>query len=188
MTSIASVLPLAISKMLDYPQLGANSTLLTQITPSQPHAPFYYSASPQLVSWTSDKIIGVAAPTVVYWVLSIMFYTLDVVQLPYFEKRRIHESAEVLARNKATVGEVVKMVIFQQVIQTALGLWWLEDGHDVVRDVVGEMRVLAPKVATGLFVLLGQRTGEQVLKNYGESIVRFMYWWGIPAAQLWLGL
>lgn len=179
----------AAHQMFDYPQIQPNSTLLAQITPIAPHAAWYYTTRPALLSFCSDKILSIAAPTIVYWVFSLIFHALDVLRLPYFEKRRIHESEEVLSRNKVTIGQVVKAVLWQQVVQTLLGVWWLEDDHPGEGlDVLGDMAKLAPRIATAVFVLLGPRTGEAVLRNCGESIVRWVYWWGIPLVQMWIGL
>jgi sphinganine C4-monooxygenase len=180
-----------LSKMLDHPTLGANSTLLHIITPTSPQPAWYYSSSPSLFPFLSDKLLSLAAPTVVYWVLSLIFHAIDVAQIPYFESKRIHESEEVLSRNKVTIGQVIKAVLWQQVVQTALGLWWLEDdgpGSDPYYETLESMSRLAPKVAKGVFLLLGPKTGESVLRNHGESLVRWVYWWGIPLAQMWLAL
>lgn len=174
--------------MLDFPQFNVNSTLVSMITPQTPSYPFYYVPRDNLFSFASDKVVGMAAPTIAYWVLSLTFYALDVLQLPYFESKRIHESEEVISRNKVTVPQVIKAVLWQQLVQTLLGLWWLSDGQHGVNDHVKSMSSLAPKVATGLFVLLGNRTGEAVLLSHGEAIVRWVYWWGIPLVQLWFGL
>lgn len=182
----------ALLNMLDYPSLGVNSTLLNIITPTSPQPPWYYAARPSLLPFVSDKILGLAAPTVVYWVLSLTFYALDLAQIPYFESKRIHESEEVLARNKVTVAQVIRAVLWQQVVQTLLGLWWLEDdgptGSDPYYESIHSMAKLAPTVAKGVFILLGPKTGEHVLRNYGEALVRWVYWWGIPSAQMWLAL
>jgi sphinganine C4-monooxygenase len=89
--------------------------------------------------------------------------------------------------------EVVKAVIFQQVIQTILGLVWLEDDEvllkrDHYRDHLGEMATLAPKVAGSMMLALGQRTAEDLLRNHGAAIVRWVYWWGIPTARILFAL
>lgn len=115
-------------------------------------------------------------------------------QYPYFEKRRIHESPEVMARNKCTVKEVVKAVMVQHLVQTALGMAYFGDEQSVylneVKNVdhLGRMASLAPKVAKGVLLLLGPRTGEQVLRSYGQGLVQWVYWWGVPAGQLLLAL
>ena len=178
-----------VLKMLDYPQISHNSTLLTHITPTSSQPAWYFSTRPSVFSWCDDKILSLLSPIAVYWILSLVFYALDVLKLPYFEKRRIHESEEVMSRNKVTIVQVIKAVLWQQAVQTLLGLYWLEnDGPGEGLDILDDMTRLAPKVATGVFVLLGPRTGETVLKNYGMDLVRWMYWWGIPFAQLWLSL
>ncbi|EIW69412.1 hypothetical protein TREMEDRAFT_39015 [Tremella mesenterica DSM 1558] len=97
-----------------------------------------------------------------------------------------------LARNKATVKEVIRAVFVQHVLQTLLGLVWLEDEATVLkrefyRDHLGDMTGLAPKVATSVLVLLGKRTGGKILEDHGEALVRWVYWWGIPSAQIFLG-
>lgn len=122
-----------------------------------------------------------------------MFHYLDTAKLPYFEARRIHESPEVISRNKVTVRQVIKAVIFQQIIQTALGYVWLEDDEvilrrEVYRDHLGDMAKLAPWVGDAVLLILGRKTGEQVLRSHGEAIVRSVFWWGIPAAQMFLAL
>ncbi|KAK8869735.1 hypothetical protein IAR55_000303 [Kwoniella newhampshirensis] len=166
-----------------------NSTLLSHITPSALHPPFYHTTRPSVFSFISDKNLSLLAPVVTYWIYSIFFHWLDTAQFSYFEKRRIHDSPEVLARNKVTVTQVIKAVIVQHIIQTALGYWWLEDDEailrrEVYRDHLADMAGLAPWVADATLLLLGRRTGEQLLRSRGEAMVRWIYWWGIPAFQM----
>lgn len=168
---------------------AVNSTLLTMITPTASQPPFYHTTRPSLLSFVSDRYLALAMPNITYWLLSLVFHVLDTIQLPYFESKRLHDSPEVLSRNRVTMKEVVKAVIFQQVIQTILGLVWLEDDEvllkrDHYRDHLGEMATLAPKVAGSMMLALGQRTAEDLLRNHGAAIVRWVYWWGIPTARI----
>lgn len=170
-----------------------NSTMLSSITPTTLHAPFYHTTRPNLLSFMSDKYLSLAAPVLAYWLYSFFFHFLDTVQFSYFEKRRIHDSPEVLARNKVTVTQVIKAVILQHVIQTVLGIFWLEDDEvifrrEVMKDHLAAMGNLAPWVADGVLLVLGRRIGEQVLKSNGEAIVRWVYWWGVPALQMLFAL
>jgi hypothetical protein len=170
-----------------------NSTLLSIITPSTLDPPFYHTTRASLFTSISDKHLSLLAPIVIYWALSLTFHALDTAKLPYFEARRIHESPETLSRNKCTVAEVVKAVVLQQVVQTILGLLWLESDEEilhreVLKDHLGAMARLTPTVADGVLLLLGKRSGEQLLRSHGASLVRFVYWWGIPAAQLMFAL
>ncbi|ADV19533.1 C4-hydroxylase [Cryptococcus gattii E566] len=168
-----------------------NSTMLSTIIPTALHAPFYHTTRPNLLPFMSDKHLSLAAPVLAYWLYSFFFHFLDTAQFSYFEKRRIHDSPEVLARNKVTVTQVIKAVILQHVIQTVLGIFWLEDDEaifrrEVMKDHLAAMSNLSPWVADGVLLVLGRRVGEQVLKRNGEAIVRWMYWWGIPALQMLL--
>ena len=163
------------------------------MTPTRLQPPCYHTTRPSLLSFMSDRITSLILPVLAYWILSFLFMWLDNAQLPYFEKRRIHESPEVIARNKATVPEVIRAVFVQHTLQTILGLLWLDDEatilrKEVYRDHLGSMAELAPKVASGTLLLLGRRTGEEVLKSHGEALVRWVYWWGIPTAQILAGL
>ena len=170
-----------------------NSTILSLIAPTALHPPFYYTTRPSLLSFISDKYLSLALPIIVYWGVSLVFHFLDTAKIPYFEARRIHESPEVLSRNKATVMEVIRMVVLQHFIQTVMGIVWLEDDatiakRELYRDHLGEMAKIAPWVADVTLVLLGRRSGEDLLRKNGEAIVRWVYWWGIPAAQMLLAL
>ncbi|WVR05302.1 hypothetical protein IAU60_002316 [Kwoniella sp. DSM 27419] len=169
--------------------LQHNTTFVQQITPTSPGYPFYYVPEAQQFSLISDKYLNLAAPVLAYWIYCSIFHWLDTAKYPYFEKRRIHESAEVISRNKVTLSQVIKAVVFQHVIQVALGYWWMSQDEatlrqQVFRDHLGDMAKLAPWIANGTLLLLGKRTGEQVLINHGASLVRWVYWWGIPTAQM----
>jgi sphinganine C4-monooxygenase len=175
------------------PQQGFNTTLLSTMTPTSLQAPFYHAARPHLLSWISDRYLALAGPVIAYWVLSFIFHLIDTAQLPYFESKRIHESPEVLARNKATVGQVVKAVFVQQVLQTILGYVWLEDNETILKrevnvDHLGGMAGMVPAVANLTILALGQRTGEQVLKTHGADLVRWTYWWGLPIIRMLFAL
>jgi sphinganine C4-monooxygenase len=183
-----------IDMVVHFPRLHThlpftNSTLLSLITPTSLHPPIYHTVRPSLIPSISDKYVSLAAPILAYWFLSFAFLLLDTAKLPYFEARRIHESPEVLSRNRATVRQVITAVMWQHVIQTALGLVWLEDDETILRrefyrDDLGNMAGLAPKVGAGVLLLLGNRTGEELLKSHGEALVRWVYWWGIPIFQM----
>ena len=58
-------------------------------------------------------------PVVAYWSYSMFFHIIDVYELA--EQYRIHPSEEEKSRNKVTLHEVVRDVIFQHIIQTIAG-------------------------------------------------------------------
>ncbi len=89
--------------------------------------------------------------------------------------------------------QVIKAVVLQHVTQTVLGMVWLEDDATIAkrehhRDHLGEMASIAPWVADMTLVMLGRKSGEDLLRRHGESMVRWVYWWGIPSAQMLFAL
>lgn len=94
--------------LLPFSRSSLDPTLLSSITP---HAnslsyPIYYSSAPSLIPGVSDRYTALAVPIVAYWVLGGLFHLVDVMQWEYFEKRRIHESEEVLQRNRVSMPQV----------------------------------------------------------------------------------
>ncbi|KAF7294495.1 Sphingosine hydroxylase [Mycena kentingensis (nom. inval.)] len=91
--------------------------------------PWYFSYKPSLVDGFSDAYLALAAPVLAYWFLSLTFHYLDTREWKALERYRIHDSAEVASRNTVTRSAVVQAVIFQQIVQTMLGLMWMGDDH-----------------------------------------------------------
>jgi sphinganine C4-monooxygenase len=75
---------------------------------------------PPLYSWISDAAITAALPVIGYWLVSLTFHLIDVYDL--FPQYRLHTPAEVLKRNHVSRYEVLRDVIFQQVIQVIFSL------------------------------------------------------------------
>lgn len=170
-----------------------NSTLLSCMRPTELDAPFYYTARPHLSSWITDRHLSLLAPIAIYWVLSTVFHILDTLELPYFERHRIHESATVKSRNRATFWQVIWAVIAQQIVQTIVGLMLIDSDEVIMRDEVladhvAAMGRIAPRVADVVMLAVGPATGARFLEKHGQQVVNFAYWWAIPAIQLFAGL
>jgi sphinganine C4-monooxygenase len=74
-----------------------------------------------------------------------------------------------------------------------MGIAWFEDDETILRrevyvDHVDKMAGMAKNVANVLLLVLGPRSGEELLRTRGEAIVRWTYWWGYPIAQFFLAL
>jgi sphinganine C4-monooxygenase len=82
--------------------------------------------SPRVLPFMSDSALALVAPLVVYWVYSLFFHFLSKAEIPWVERYRIHDPED-MKRNKVSVKEVIQGVIFQQVLQTVLGIIVLED-------------------------------------------------------------
>ncbi|KAK7471270.1 Sphingolipid C4-hydroxylase sur2 [Stygiomarasmius scandens] len=164
--------------------LSANTSVC--FSPSD--VPFYYSPKPVLVEGISDPVLTLAAPIIAYWASSLLFHSLDISGWKWLDRYRIHESQEVKSKNRVTKTEVVVAVIFQHIVQTALGYVWLEEKGAGVNHMQ-KMEDMANWVEPVVRFVLGE-TGEDkrvealVLHELGY----YMYWWAIPAMQLLLAM
>lgn len=147
--------------------------------------PFYFTHKSRLIDEYSDEALTLAAPVLSYWFLSLFFHYLDTRTWQWLEKYRIHESAEVQKKNRATRLDVVKAVFFQQVIQTLLGILWLSEPttSGTWDQHLQKMGEIAATVAGFAHRVLGEKVGEAVLRANGRELVYFVYWWAIPSAQ-----
>lgn len=96
----------------------ANHTLFDTALPPLPT----YSLSPQpdLISWLPDFWLSLILPVIVYWVESLFFHIIDVLDL--FPQYRLHTPDEITQRNHASRYEVARDVVLQQAIQVATGV------------------------------------------------------------------
>lgn len=149
--------------------------------------PFYHYDRAEVYPGISDRYMSILAPFITYWVASLFFQTIDSLNLPFFEQHRLHEPEEVKTKNRVTVRQVVVAVLFQQFVQTLLGIVWLEDddpAYGPMRDhaeAVGWYHAVLAKAAVSV---LGGAMGSEVIKGYGASAASWVYWWGVPTVQL----
>ena len=94
--------------------MGMNATLAAAATraaaPLAGTAPWYHAPRAELLAPLSDKHAALLLPIAVYWLASLGFFVLDALALPFFERFRLHEPAEVTARNRVSPARVAAMV------------------------------------------------------------------------------
>lgn len=88
---------------------------ITSNTDLPPLPSYELVVASDLISWLPDFYLSLLAPTIAYWVVSIFFHIIDTLDL--FPQYRLHTPAEIAQRNKASRFEVLRDVLFQQVIQ-----------------------------------------------------------------------
>lgn len=150
--------------------------------------PIYHLPRPSIVPYFGDRYLSVVSPFVVYWAMSSIFMALDALapHWPALERHRIHESAEVQRKNRVTPKQVVKAVVLQQIIQTALGLVWLEDDDPLkgpFRNHAADLARYAEWTSKVAVRILGKNLGTRLLQSSGQELATWMYWWGVPIAQ-----
>ncbi|KAI0887203.1 fatty acid hydroxylase superfamily-domain-containing protein [Annulohypoxylon maeteangense] len=94
------------------------ATNMTSTTDLPPLPAYSVTVAPDLISWLPDFYLSIIAPTLAYWVISIFFHVIDTLDL--FPQYRLHTPAEIAQRNKASRYEVLRDVLFQQVIQAVM--------------------------------------------------------------------
>ncbi|CAL8580638.1 Sphingolipid C4-hydroxylase sur2 [Xanthoria parietina] len=105
--------------------------MANQTTYEPPCLPSYtLKPVPQLVPWLSDFHLSLVLPVAAYWFVSLIFWYID--KKDYWSQYRIHTPEEFKQRNRVTVGEVLRSILLQQAVQTALGLClgYLTDAGD----------------------------------------------------------
>jgi sphinganine C4-monooxygenase len=133
--------------------------------------PWYFSAAPSLVR---------GAPVLAYWGLSLFFHALDEGGWAWPARFRIHDSAEVAQRNKATKADVLKAVVFQQLCQTALGVWWIEEHAQIpLAGHCAAAAAWAPPLARARAPVLGAKAAQAA----AGAGAYWVYWWAVPVLQ-----
>jgi sphinganine C4-monooxygenase len=123
--------------------MASNHTVVTLST----LLPNYTLTShPPLIPYLSDFHLSLLLPVIAYWFMSLTFHLIDKYNL--WSQYRIHTPEEFKQRNRVSVGEVLRSVIFQQVAQTVLGLWigWMTSPGDMVGKEEFDVAVWAGRV------------------------------------------
>ncbi|KAG1811441.1 fatty acid hydroxylase superfamily-domain-containing protein [Suillus subaureus] len=151
--------------------------------------PFYFSLRQSIFDDIPDTYVALAAPVVTFWLMSLTFYCLDISSWRWLDKYRVHESEEVKSKNLVTPSEVARAMIFQNVMQTLVGLAWLTEPPEIsVARCQSEMEGLGRMLVLVVQRLFGKEMGMKILELGGPEMTHWLYWWGIPAAQILFAL
>ena len=159
---------------------SSHNVTATQRPLFQTH-PFYYSPAPSLLP-ISDSLLSVLAPVPAYWLTSAFFQILDLSNARWLHRYRIHDSAEVASRNRASRLQVFTAVVFQQVIQTALGIVWVSEPPPREDHAVAMRSIARALVA---FSPLGAFDSAAMMV---APLTYLLYWWVIPALRILLAM
>jgi len=146
--------------------------------------PFYYADRADLLSPFPDKYLSIFVPVAVYWICAIPFDFLDWLSPACLEKYRIHDSAEVQAKNKVSKSAVIGTVLFQQVLQVLLGYWWLEDDGNAKLNHPRSIQSILYFLTQLVSQILGSESTHHFANATGPLFASWLYWWGIPSLQI----
>ena len=94
---------------------------MANVTLSTPQLPAYsLRPVPPLLPWLSDFHLSLVLPVAAYWLMSLIFWYIS--ERDLFRQYRLHTPAEFKQRNRVSAREVLRSVLIQQAVQTALGL------------------------------------------------------------------
>lgn len=172
------------TNLTDAPYLS-NDASLSRYVLSSPA--FYHASKPSVFPFMSDDVLALVSPIITYWTYSLFFHVLDSIDSPFLDRYRIHDSAEIKSRNLVSRTSCLLWVAFQQVIQTALGLYWMEEDKQLP-GFLSDVGAIRNVVVACARLVLGETTATRFLLAYGAQSVWFVYWWGIPVAQLVLAM
>ncbi|KAJ7454087.1 hypothetical protein FB451DRAFT_1565345 [Mycena latifolia] len=134
---------------------------------------WYYSPRPSLVADISDAHFALAAPIAVCWSASPFFHYLDTSGWTALDRYRIHESSEGVSRNRVPRTAVIRNILLQQGLQTALRLLSLRPTENPTA-LHAEMVAFAPRL------VLADALREPALCRAAY----FISWWPLPLFQL----
>lgn len=168
-----------------FPSHNVTSTSLGGAPEQHPlfHAhPIYHTPAPSLLASLSDPLLAVLLPVPAYWLVAGFFHLLDCSSAPWLVRRRIHDSAEVAARNPVGRAQVLRAVVLQQVIQTVLAVLWVSE-QPVFADHPAAMRSIARTLAAFPFFSSFEDAAGVV-----APVAYLLYWWVIPTGRLLLAM
>ncbi|KDE02752.1 hypothetical protein MVLG_06720 [Microbotryum lychnidis-dioicae p1A1 Lamole] len=178
---------LAASGPLASPSSSSASPSLNVSYPTPPYAAsFYHLHRERVWSPISDSVAAVAAPFVVYWAMSALFMFIDALDLRSFDRYRIHNPEEAKTKNRVGKVQVLRAVLIQQVLQTALGLYWLADfdpTHGPFRDHAASIATYAERMARVVRFLVMSSSPVKPTSPIIADAAHWLYWWGVPIVQ-----
>ncbi|KAI9675778.1 MAG: hypothetical protein M1817_001145 [Caeruleum heppii] len=120
-----------------------------------PPLPSYTLESlPPLLAPIPDKLLTLLLPIAAYWILSLFFHVIDIYDI--LSQYRLHTPAEVLKRNRVPRSDVLRDVIIQQLIQTAIGIiLGMTEPEDTFGKADYDMAVWAQRLRRAQRVLPG---------------------------------
>jgi len=135
-----------------------------------------------------DKYLSIFVPVAVYWICALPFEILDHLSPACLEKYRIHESAEVQAKNRVTRSKVIVTVLFQQLLQVLVGYWWLEENDNVNLNHPRSIQTIQSTLAQFVSQILGTESAHRFVNTTGPLFASWLYWWGIPCLQVFFAM
>ena len=142
------------------------------------------SPQPDLLPFIADYHLAYILPIVIYWAIGLTFHLFDT--YGWFSKYKTHTPAEFLRRNHATLYNVLKYAIIQQIAQCIFG-YVLSGGPEFVHSheyYISEW-IQTLRVTQSTWMAF---TSAQMTTAWELALAETLYWALVPAVRLFVAL
>ena len=153
--------------------LGSLDTLATALSPQ-----------PDLLPFIADYHLAYLLPIVIYWAIGLTFHLFDTYGC--FSKYKTHTPAEFLRRNHATLYNVLKYAIIQQIAQCIFG-YILSGGPELVHSHEYNISQWVQTLRVTQSAWIAFDPGE-ITTAWELAMAETLYWVLVPAARLFVAL
>lgn len=135
----------------------------------------------------SDELLAIWMPIAVYWVQCTMFEILMKLEIPFFEKYRIHTPDDRDRRNKVSFGKVLIMVALQHVVQIVLGVALLKSLDPEAEQLKYQQSIAKySSIAFSLLTKTGQPKEKATL--FANQIAVFIQEYVVSAIKFFIAM
>ena len=139
---------------------------------------------PDLLPFIADYHLAYLLPVIIYWAIGLTFHVFDT--YGWFSKYKTHTPAELLKRNHATLYNVLKYAIIQQVAQCIFG-YILSGGPELVHSHEYNIALWVRTIRSARSSILHSNSAGTTA-IWELALAETLYWALVPTAQLFVAL
>ena len=139
---------------------------------------------PDLLPFIADYHLAYLLPIVIYWVIGLIFHFFDT--YGYFSKYKTHTPAEFLRRNHATLYNVLKYAVIQQIAQCIFG-YVLSGGPELVHSHEYNVAEWVQTLHSARPALI-ESDSVETNAVWELALAETLYWVLVPAIRLFVAL
>ena len=137
-----------------------------------------------LLPFIADHHLAYLLPIIIYWIIGLTFHVFDT--YGWFSSYKTHTPAEFLKRNHATLSNVLKYAIIQQIAQCIFG-YMLSGGPELVHSHEYNIAQWAWTIRSVRSSIVDPNSVETIAV-WDFAFARVWYWGLVPAFQMVVAL
>lgn len=135
----------------------------------------------------SDELMAIWVPIAVYWIQCSIFEILMRLEIPFFEKYRIHSPQDRSKRNKVGFGKVLLMVALQHVVQIVLGIALMKS-LDPAADQMKYDNAINRYTTIVLNILTNLGQPKDAAFAIANNVAYFIQNYAVPCVQFFIAM